>query len=113
MPFVPHKTGPQMTSKQALQFPVFPKLGDLQRAVYYELACYPDLTNQEIAKHLNLEINVVTPRVHELRREWLDQNTGSISPPLVVPAGKRICRITGHRVMAWRAVKIPTQLALL
>lgn len=52
-----------------------------------------DWTNQEIAKKLGWEICSVTGRVHDLRAKgYLYFNR------------KRICKITGNKVMAWRSV---------
>jgi len=50
-----------------------------------------DFTNTEIADHLLLPINCVTPRVNELRKKGL-----------IVFSQKRYCFITGKMVMAWR-----------
>lgn len=47
-------------------------------------------SNSEIARHLGLPINCVTPRVHELRQKGR-----------VVPAMKRPCKVTGRYVIAW------------
>lgn len=50
-------------------------------------------TNLELATTLSLPINCITSPVLQLRSE---------SPPKLVPAGVRKCRISGHRAQAWR-----------
>lgn len=50
-----------------------------------------ELTNSEIAKHLEWPINTVTPRVFELRKL-----------KLLEEAKKRKCRITGRQAIAWK-----------
>lgn len=48
-------------------------------------------SNMEIADALGWSINRVTPRIFELRTKGE-----------VIAATKRICRITGRRVIVWR-----------
>ena len=71
---------------------VLPKLGEKQREVLsvFEDNPYHDYTNMELAEHLGWGINRVTPRVKELRSHgYLEEKE------------KRLCEITGFRVIAW------------
>ena len=77
---------------------VKPSLGDRQKVIWTALNEREDWTNSELASHLDWPINTVTPRVKELRE--ID---------IVEPAGKRICRVTGLRVNAWRVRRIPIE----
>lgn len=51
-----------------------------------------DHTNAEIARALSVPINTITPRVLELRKMGL-----------ILDAGRRMCKVTGSTVHAWRA----------
>lgn len=69
-------------------------LGARQKAILDVITYLGTCTNSEISKFLGLPINVVTPRVYELREKGC-----------VVLDTKRECKITGRLVMAWsRAV---------
>ena len=70
-----------------------PTLGSRQKAVFDVLSYLDRATNSEIAKYMGLPINTITPRVNELRKKGL-----------VRDAGKRICKVTGSQVHAWRIV---------
>lgn len=83
----------QQTSLDAYNQAVRPHLGEKQREVYNMLKQYPDLTNQEIRLKLGWQISTVTPRTKELRQM-----------KYVIESGKRQCRVTGFRVMAWKIV---------
>jgi hypothetical protein len=50
-----------------------------------------DMTNMELSRALNWDINRITPRVLELRRKGF-----------VAHSCERPCRITGEVVNAWR-----------
>ncbi len=77
---------------------VKPTLGDRQRVIWQALNEREDWTNSELASHLDWPINTVTPRVKELR------DIG-----IVEAAGKRLCRVTGLKVNAWRVRCIPIE----
>jgi hypothetical protein len=64
-----------------------------KRPVLKYLATVKDATNSEISASLKWSINRVTPRVHELREK-----------NLVEQVSERACKITGRKVIAWRAV---------
>lgn len=70
---------------------VQPYLGERQALVLGALE--GEMTNSEIARAVNLPINVVTPRVFELRARGLVEN-----------AGKRACTITGRTALTWRKI---------
>jgi len=84
----------QETSQLAFYNFVKPNLGERQKAVFELLEKADNLTNSEIASRLGWPINTVVPRVYELRKA-----------NLVCEATKRVCRITGRRVIAWQKVK--------
>jgi len=82
------------TSKQAY-LDLIPKLGRLQRQIYDFLQNQEHaLTNTEISRHTGIAINVITPRILELRMKGL-----------VYEATKRPCTMTGRTASAWRAQK--------
>lgn len=64
-----------------------------QRQVRDELAKHTDMTNKEISRALNIEINAITPRINELRKAGI-----------VAYAQTRTCSVSGKRVLAWRVV---------
>lgn len=80
----------QQTSKDAYldMLPIVPGHHDIIMDVLNEKG---QASNMEIADALGWSINRVTPRIFELRTEGK-----------VVAATKRICRITGRRVIVWR-----------
>lgn len=80
----------QATSLEAYRTEIEPTLGERQKKVL-ELFGTQTLTNSEIATRLGWSINRVTPRVFELRQ------AGKLEE-----AYKRICSITGRRVIAWK-----------
>lgn len=84
----------QATSLTAYHHEVKPNLGDRQRLVLDEIKLHYNITNSELANHLNIPINTVTPRVHELRRKGL-----------VIEDCKRTCRVTGRTAIAWKEWK--------
>lgn len=70
---------------------VIPKLNEKQAEVLAVIERLGPVTNSEIADALGWKINLVTPRVHELRY-GLDK---------VRDAGKRPCRVTGRLAYQW------------
>jgi hypothetical protein len=84
----------QITSLQALA-KVHKDLGARQALVLEYWRNAGPHTNTEIAHALHLPINVITPRIKELRSTEL----GS----LVLEAGARRCQITGNTAKVWRA----------
>ena len=70
------------------------ELGSRQKAILDVITYLGTCTNSEISKFSGLPINVVTPRVFELREK-----------KCVVLNSKRECKVTGRLAMAWsRAV---------
>ncbi|HEY2471040.1 MAG TPA: winged helix-turn-helix domain-containing protein [Terracidiphilus sp.] len=67
-------------------------LGARQKQILDALRVFPDATNAELEKHTGWKINTITPRIGELRKLGL-----------VLDAGARVCKATGHRAHAWRA----------
>ena len=84
----------QITSLQALS-KVHKNLGARQALVLEYLRNAGPHTNTEIAHDLNLPINVITPRIKELRSQELGG--------LVLEAGARHCQITGNMAKVWKA----------
>lgn len=84
----------QTTSLNSYYREVKPTLGVRQETVYNAMRTREDWTNSELAAYLDWPINTVCPRCHELRKAGL-----------VVEGGKRICAVTGRRVIAWRVVR--------
>lgn len=70
---------------------VIPDLGERQMQVYACLQALGRATNLMIAKHAGLEINVVTPRIHELR-----------SYGLVQEAFVDACKVSKRKAIYWR-----------
>lgn len=85
----------QETSLRAYFNEIHPRLGERQQEV---LAAFVlgarDWTNSELSQCLRKPINTITPRVFELR-----------AAGLVEEAGKRICKVTGRKVLSWRRVQ--------
>lgn len=81
----------QETSFKAFINEVAPTLGARQIRVLECFETGDELTNMEIARRLDWEINRVTPRVFELREQ-----------KILEEAVKRECRITGRTAIAWR-----------
>lgn len=71
-------------------------LGEKQLTVFAIIAEHGPVSNEEIAHTLGWPINRVVGRTFELR------HIGKEGIPLVVPAGKRKCTITGQVVQTWR-----------
>ena len=87
-------TSIQPTSLQSYYTEIKPHLGDRQKVVLEEIKKGGNMTNNEIAASLGVQINTITPRVHELRKLGL-----------VIEGVKRVCRVTGRTVIAWEAVR--------
>ncbi len=77
---------------------IAPTLGARQIAVLeaFEYSTEEDMTNMEISKRIEREINTVTPRVHELR-----------CLGILVESRKRPCRVTGRMCHAWKVGSSP------
>jgi predicted HTH transcriptional regulator len=67
-------------------------LGAKQKKVLDAIRLFPDVTNAELEKYTGWKINTITPRVGELRKAGL-----------VLDAGIRKCKATGHSAHAWKA----------
>lgn len=80
---------------------IAPTLGARQIAVLeaFENSTDEDMTNMEIAKNIEREINTVTPRVHELRQYGI-----------LVESRLRPCRVTGRMAHAWKIGEKPALL---
>jgi hypothetical protein len=89
----------QPTSEKVYFAEVLPTLADRHQQVLKALATVENTTNTELSRMLSWEINLVTPRVHELVHPK-DKD----KKPLVEEACKRQCRITGRTAIAWRVV---------
>lgn len=76
------------------------ELSDKQQKVLDVIREFGPVTNTEIAHRLNWPINCVVGRTFELRE------FGVKGIPLVVPAGKRKCSITGMVVQTWRVSEV-------
>ena len=72
-----------------------PELGDRQLLVYNALKKLEYCTNTMISKELNLPINCVTPRVHELRKK-----------NLVIRSHISTCPITRNHAQYWKIANI-------
>lgn len=79
----------QETSLEAYKI-LEPELGSLQKEVYYIIQNNPGMSNHDIARYLQWEINRVTPRVKELRDKGI-----------VIYSHTKNDRITKRRVMCW------------
>ncbi len=79
------------------------QLGARQLAVWAVIQQHPGgITNLELAQLLGWPINSVTPRVYELRAQGL-----------VGEVGRRACRLTGRRSIAWgKALRAEQQMEL-
>lgn len=66
------------------------ELGARQQTILDVITYLGSCTNSEISKFSKLPINVVTPRVYELREKGC-----------VVLDTKRFCKVTGRLAMAW------------
>lgn len=79
------------TSLSAYYDRVKPTLANRQKVVFDMLRSKANWTNSELAQTLEWPINTLTPRVNELRKKGL-----------VEESGKRVCKITGLTVHSWR-----------
>lgn len=79
----------QPTSIEAYKS-IQPTLGDMQRFIYKAIQKNPGMSNHDISRFLQLEINKVTPRVKELR-----------TMNLVIFSHYKKDRKTGRKVMCW------------
>jgi len=68
-----------------------PELGRLQQEIYDVIVENPGMSNHDIARYKNMEINRVVPRVKELRELGL-----------VVFSNYKQDRITKRTVMCWK-----------
>jgi len=96
------KTNVQETSLEAYIEIVNESLNERQKAVmmiFYENPSM-NFSNTELARELEVPINTVTPRVYELRGRG--KNNQYKGRPILVEAMKRICKVTGKRVIAWQ-----------
>lgn len=91
----------QQTSLFTYYNEIKPKLGKRQKLIYEALKTRENFTNQEIADHLGLQINTITPRIKELR-----------DAGLVRFACERKCESTGRNVKAWEVGKLLNKLAI-
>lgn len=83
----------QQTSLEAY-FEIRKKMGPLQNQIYEWLKNHGPATNTMISKNLKIPINVVTPRVYELRQM-----------KLVGVAYEQRCFVTGKKAIYWKVVK--------
>ncbi len=81
--------GVRQTSRDAYHG-IHDTLGHRQRAVYQALFENGPMTNNELAHALDWPINTITPRVNELAKL-----------ALVRESGRRACKITGFKAIAW------------
>ena len=82
----------QETSLEAYKV-LTPELGNLQETVYNTIIDHPGMSNHDIARYLNWEINRVTPRVKELRDKGL-----------VILSHHKEDSITERRVICWKTI---------
>jgi len=79
----------QPTSLEAYTEMLF-ELGERQQTILETIKQYPNVSNHDLARILQWEINTVTPRVKELR-----------DMGYVMENGDKTDRLTGRRVMKW------------
>lgn len=84
------------TSIHAYYDRVKPTLGNRQKVVFEMLRNKDNWTNSELAQTLEWPINTVCPRIFELRKLGL-----------VEDSGKRICKVGGLMAHAWKIRNIP------
>jgi len=82
----------QQTSLESYKA-LLPTLSERQQIVLEVIQQHPGMSNHDIARYLNWEINCVTPRVSELR------DKGRIDL-----CSFKIDRITERKVMTWEEV---------
>lgn len=62
---------------------------------------FGEMSNSEICRFTGIKINMVTPRVYEMR--GLDKNTKRFHDgPVLVQARKRKCMVTNKEVNTWK-----------
>ena len=83
----------QQTSLEAYKA-ILPELSNKQQEVVDVIEHHPGMSNHDIARFLNWEINTVTPRVNELREK------GVVDLHAI-----KVDRITEKKVMTWEVVK--------
>ena len=83
----------QQTSIEAYK-EILPELGHRQQIVLDVIACHPGMSNHDIARFLNWEINTITPRVNELRELGV-----------VDYHSTKVDRVTNRNVMTWEVIK--------
>ena len=82
----------QETSLEAYKI-LEPELGNLQQIVYNTIADHPGMSNHDIARYLQWEINRATPRVKELRDKGI-----------VFCSHYKTDLNTKRRVMCWKTI---------
>lgn len=91
----------QITSSVAYKS-IYDFLGASQRLVLDAIYELKECNNQEIARHLNWEINRVTPRVHELRDkgyvEEIRKSRDKITGRLCIFWGIKTNQTTEHKI---------------
>jgi len=70
-----------------------PDLGRLQNMVFNTLRLYPGSSNHDISRYMSKPINVITPRVKELREMGI-----------VVFSHYKVDKDSNMRVMCWKPV---------
>ena len=95
------KTNMQVTSLDVYFGEILPSMSYKQRQVLDVFLENPtmDFSNMELADEMGWSINRVTPRVYELRGRGHDNPMADC--PILIENRKRICRVTGRRVIAW------------
>ena len=86
------------TSLNPYLLEVEPTLGDRHKKVLQAFKERGELTNSELAAHLDWSINRVTPRVFELRKKGL-----------ISRSSMRPCKVTGRSATVWSLSVNPEQ----
>jgi hypothetical protein len=81
----------QQTSLDAYSSLSYKELGERQRQVYLALLAMGEATNKMIEKRSGIPINVVTPRIFELRQQGL-----------VIESYRDFCPISKRKAIFWR-----------
>ena len=68
-----------------------PTLGKKQQLIFGVLGLFANMTNNELARYLDWQINTVTPRVFELRKLGL-----------IEEGERRPCDVSGRLSIAWK-----------
>lgn len=82
----------QQTSLEAYEF-ILPELAERQQEIFEVIQRHPGMSNHDISRFLNVEINCVTPRVNELRDKHM-----------VGLHGQKTDRITNRTVNTWEVL---------